>query len=492
MAFNEPAFLFAFLPVALGLYMVLPAVLRNYLLLLASFLFYFLGEPRYLRVMAGTITFNYCAGLWLANAKNSCGRRWILLLALAGNLGVLGWFKYTNFLVENCNHLLGMMGLAQWKIAALAAPLGISFYTFHAISYVLDVYQDKVTAQRNPFVLALYFALFPKMVAGPIIRYGDMAAQLIQRTMTRAGFAWGTRRFIIGLGKKVIIANTLAGPADQIFGSQALHLPGIPADQLTTPLAWLATVCYTLQIYFDFSGYSDMAIGLGGMLGFHFPENFNFPYVAGSVTEFWRRWHISLSNWFRDYVFLPLEMATRHQLRPAWRTALNLMLTMLLCGLWHGASWGFVLWGLYHGLFLALERQRTWTTLTQRPVLRHGYGLLAIMIGWVLFRAETLEQAGMILRSLAGFAPAREAAYSPASYLGSNVWLALLAGLLSCAPWVPLVRAWLARPGGQEMETPGLSPALHLVATAFLLGVLGFSVVLVAGSTYHPFIYFRF
>ena len=492
MAFSEPPFLFVFLPVLLALHALAPAVARNPLLVVASFVFYFLGERWLWQVLPATIAFNYLVGLGLGRTPFAARRQGILLLGLAGNLGVLVGFKYANFLIENCNPLLTKLGLAPWELSPPVVPLGLSFFIFQAVSYLMDVSRGQTAPQRNPVALTLYLALFPKLVAGPIVRYGDIAAELVQRTLSRADFASGARRFIIGLGKKVLLANTLALPVDQIFGAPALGLAGVPLAQLTTPLAWLASLCYTLQIYFDFSGYSDMAIGLGRMLGFHFPENFNFPCVAGSITEFWRRWHISLSTWFRDYVFLPLEMATRHQLPPAWRTPLNLLLTMLLCGLWHGASWGFVLWGLYHGLFLALERQRTWTTLTQRPVLRHGYGLLVILLGWVLFRAGTLEQAGMFLRALAGFAPAREAVYSPTPYLGPDVWLALLAGLLGCTPWVSRIREWLGAGMAQGRERSRIQFALEVVATLGLLGVLGGSILRVAGSTYHPFIYFRF
>ena len=306
----------------------------------------------------------------------------MLGLAIAVNLVVLGVFKYANFFADNVNAVAAAIGAPPLAFPHVLLPIGISFYTFHAISYVVDVYRRDASAQKSPVHAALYLLLFPQLIAGPIIRYRYIADQLEQRVVSLDDFAVGVRRFVIGLGKKVLIANTVAAPADKIFS--------MPLAELTPAHAWLGIVCYTLQIYFDFSGYSDMAIGLGRMFGFHFPENFRWPYVADTVQEFWRRWHISLSSWFRDYLYVPLG---GNRVSPA-RMYANLVTVFFLCGLWHGASWNFVIWGLFHGSFLVVERlglaaaiRRLW-----RP-LRHVYLLLVVMIGWVFFRADTLPSA---------------------------------------------------------------------------------------------------
>jgi alginate O-acetyltransferase complex protein AlgI len=356
-------------------------------------------------------------------------------------------------------------------------PIGISFFTFHAISYVVDVYRGDAIAQKSPVHAALYLLLFPQLIAGPIIRYRDIAGQLARRRATVDDFAIGVRRFVIGLGKKILIANIVAGPADKLFTT--------PAAQLTAGQAWLAIVCYTLQIYFDFSGYSDMAIGLGRMFGFHFPENFRWPYIARSVQEFWRRWHITLSTWFRDYLYVPLGGS---RTTPA-RTYANLVTVFFLCGLWHGASWNFVVWGLFHGAFLVLERlglaaavKRVW-----RP-LQHGYLLIVVMTGWVFFRAETLGEALGFLKALAGLN--RGVTGTPmtvAWFLTPELLLAIAAGILGSAPLGEALSGWRqARPAAAG------SWRWDALITAGLLIVLVASAMQVAAGSYNPFIYFRF
>jgi len=340
---------------------------------------------------------------------------------------------------------------------------------------------------------ALYLLLFPQLIAGPIIRYRDIADQLARRVVSMDDFAYGIRRFVIGLAKKVLIANVVAGPADKIFG--------MPSAELSTGHAWLGLVCYTLQIYFDFSGYSDMAIGLGRIFGFRFPENFRWPYVATSVTTFWRRWHISLSTWFRDYLYIPLG---GNRVNPARRYG-NLVIVFFLCGLWHGASWNFVIWGLWHGSFLVIERvlfnredcearrEQTGSAIsadsavpsgiTAWPVWPHVYTLLVVMIGWVFFRAENLPGALAFLSALAGLTTAAPTPYSVAWYLTPELWLALGAGALGSAPWVPAVAARL------EHTTTWSLPLLN---TAALMALLVLSIMSMAARTYNPFIYFRF
>jgi alginate O-acetyltransferase complex protein AlgI len=361
-------------------------------------------------------------------------------------------------------------------------PIGISFFTFHAISYVVDVYRRDATAQKSPVHAALYLLLFPQLIAGPIIRYRDLADQLARRMVTLEDFAEGVRRFVVGLAKKVLVANVVAGPADKIFG--------MPLAELTPAHAWLGVVCYTIQIYFDFSGYSDMAIGLGRMFGFRFPENFRWPYIASSIQEFWRRWHISLSTWFRDYLYVPLggsRVSTA-------RTYANLVTVFFLCGLWHGASWNFVIWGLYHGVFLVAERvvngpasrmgQRRAAerqSNTVRAIATHAYAVLVVMVGWVFFRADTLPGAIAFLQAMAGHGAHAPTPYTVSYYLTPELWLALGAGVIGSMPWVPA----LAR--RSEDRWPA---SLASVAAIALLLVA--SIMQMAARTYNPFIYFRF
>jgi alginate O-acetyltransferase complex protein AlgI len=324
----------------------------------------------------------------------------------------------------------------------------------------------------------LYLLVFPQLIAGPIVRYRQIAGQLAERRTTLEDFSCGVRRFIVGLGKKMLIANTLAGPADRIFG--------MPAGELTAAHAWLAVICYTLQIYFDFSGYSDMAIGLGRMFGFHFPENFNYPYIAQSVQDFWRRWHMSLSAWFRDYVYIPLggnRTATS-------RMYFNLVLVFFLCGLWHGANWTFVIWGLFHGLFLVIERIGLAERLTRipRPV-RHAYLLGVVMTGWVFFRAETLGSAVAMLGAMAGGAGQIPTAYTPSWFLTPEVTVALVAGVIGATPVMAALSRWRDT---VHAGTPGRAIAWDALATTTLVLVLVGSIAQSAAGTYNPFIYFRF
>ena len=343
MLFPEPAFLFFFLPVLLVLYQASPGFLRNALLTIASLAFYAVGEKLYSAIMFASIFLNWWIGLRVGSATSPNGKRNWLTVGVAGNLALLGFFKYANFLVDNLNDGLSLVGVPEISIGQVHLPIGISFYTFQAMSYLIDVARG-TKPQRSLLNVALFISLFPQLIAGPIVRYGMISGQLTDRLRTSRLFNDGVRRFIVGLAKKTIIANAMALPADRIFG--------LEPQELTTPLVWLGMIAYTLQIYFDFSGYSDMAIGLGRMFGFHFPLNFRYPYAARDITDFWRRWHISLSSWFRDYLYIPLGGNRGSE----WKTYRNLLIVFLLCGLWHGASWLFVAWGLYHGAFLIIER----------------------------------------------------------------------------------------------------------------------------------------
>jgi alginate O-acetyltransferase complex protein AlgI len=485
MVFSAPMFLFLFLPAALAIHAILPSSLRNLFLLAGSLWFYAWGEKGYIVVLVASVALNYGNGLLVEWLQPPRVRGWGIGFAVAVNLALLAYFKYANFLVDNLNPVLFGLHLPQLALGPVHLPLGISFFTFHALSYVIDVYRREVPALRNPIDFALYIAFFPQSIAGPIVRYHDLAAQLVQRTITHAGWTSGASQFIFGLAKKMLIANTLAVPADAIFG--------LPAAALTCSLAWLGAICYTLQIYFDFSGYSDMAIGVARLFGFEFKANFDYPYAARSVTEFWRRWHISLSSWFRDYLYIPLG-GNRHGTP---RTYFNLVAVFFLCGLWHGANWTFVMWGLYHGAFLVLERMGLGERIEGQPSLvRRGYLLLVVLIGWVFFRSATFGSAMAMLRGMAGLADASATTYLAAVYLQPDVVLALIAGIIFAGPTLPWLRQLhrrmtLAAAGrrwlGQSIEA---AAALATVASQALL--LCGSAMLLAANTYNPFIYFRF
>jgi len=416
----------------------------------------------------------------LVDRHRATGRaRRMLTTAVVINLVVLGIFKYANFVADNISSVLTMAGGAPPDWPAVALPIGISFYTFHAISYVVDVYRGDASAQKRPVHAALYLLLFPQLIAGPIIRYRDLAWQLASRVVTLDDFAWGVRRFTIGLAKKVLVANTVAEAADRIFA--------MPAAELTPGHAWLAVSAYTLQIYFDFSGYSDMAVGLGRMFGFVFPENFRWPYAATSIQDFWRRWHITLSAWFRDYLYIPLGGSHAS----SGRTFLNLVTVFFLCGLWHGASWTFVVWGLYHGAFLVIERVAARDARTPGPwrIVRHAYVLLVVMVGWVFFRADSMGHAVSVLAAMAGQPASAPTPFAVAWYLTPPVMLAMGVGVLGSLP----VGDWLQRRVGAAPED-GATRGLPLAAANILLVsvLLGLSFAQIAARTYNPFIYFRF
>jgi alginate O-acetyltransferase complex protein AlgI len=484
MVFSSTVFLFLFLPVVLGVYFLIPGIaLRNLFLLVASLFFYAWGELQFTLIMVGSIALNYCFGLVIEKYHGQRLAKLVLIGAIALNLGVLVYFKYANFLAENLNPLLGNFNVSPIALGKIHLPAGISFFTFHAVSYLVDIQRRTCQAQKSPVKLAVYFDFFPQLIAGPIIRYHDIEAQLSQRTVTLEKFVSGIQRFVIGLGKKMLIANTLGAPADQIFA--------IPNDQLTPGLAWLGVISYTLQIYFDFSGYSDMAIGLGRMFGFEFLENFNYPYISRSIREFWRRWHISLSNWFRDYLYIPLG-GNRGTPFQEYR---NLVIVFFLCGLWHGASWNFIIWGLFHGLFLVLERQSfmRWLDLAWAPI-RHAYALSIVIIGWVFFRAVTLEQAIAFLQAMVGIAGGNGIEYHPGLYLHTEQILTLMVGCVASVPVLVAVQTWIQK----RLDKAEGSSAIALDSSFRLLGLGGLSAIFLvsamkmASSTYNPFIYFRF
>ena len=477
MVFASPIFLFLFLPLTLAAYFAVPRGWRNGVLLVASLVFYAWGEAPYLALVLGSVAFNFIVGGAIGRSDDAARRKRWLVAGVAGNLIVLGIFKYANFAVANVNALAPILAITPLALAAIPLPLGISFFTFHPISNVVDVYKGNAKAEHNLPRFALYILLFPQLIAGPIIRWRDIAGQLPQRAQRMADFAYGVRRFVLGLGKKVLIANTLGAVADRIFA--------LPASELTTPLAWLGLVCYTLQIYFDFSGYSDMAIGLMRMFGFRILENFNYPYISRSIREFWRRWHISLSNWFRDYLYLPLGGNQRGERR----AYANLVIVFLLCGLWHGASWPFVLWGIWHGVFLVVERAGLDHALRRIGPLAHVYTLLAVMGGWVLFRCETLTHAVGYYAALLGHASGHAGRHPLAEYLDPFVAFTLVVAAIFATPvarWIGEIRdRSAAHASGKAVLALGFDVtwlvAAFVLASAFL-----------AAGTYNPFIYFRF
>ncbi|HEX2570505.1 MAG TPA: MBOAT family protein [Polyangia bacterium] len=469
MVFSSPLFLFLFLPLVLAVDAVAPQALRNAFLLLASLAFYAWGEHELVLLLVASILLNWGLGLAVARLERPGLRRLALTAAVLLNIGALVYFKYTSFLAANLDALLLRLHRPPLALAPVHLPIGISFVTFEALSYVIDVYRREVPAQRDPIRVGLYISVFPHLVAGPILRYGDLAAALAHRPRDGRRFASGVERFILGFAKKILIANTVGAVADRVFA--------LPAGELGLGAAWLGAVTYALQIYFDFSGYSDMAIGLGRLVGFELVENFDYPYTATSIQDFWRRWHISLSRWFRDYLYIPLG-GNRHG---PLRTGLHLVLVFLLCGLWHGASWNFVLWGLYHGTFLVLERTGWGRLLERAPTgLRRLYALLVVMVGWVPFRAATLDTTLHFLKGLCGLGnPSGDVAHA-ASLIGTEERLALLLGLVGAAP------VW-RRLGRHLTETRASSSAAAVHVALFLLALS-----YMATSTYNPFIYFRF
>ncbi|MCX6951177.1 MAG: MBOAT family protein [Verrucomicrobia bacterium] len=449
MVFSSVLFLFFFLPLVLAIGLPLQALanrrdgrgwalgLANLWLLVASVVFYAWGEVYLVWVMVASCLLNYAGGFWCAPGRP--GRRAALVAVVTANLALLAWYKYSGLAVEllnRCNAALGHLFGADIRWTAVVLPLGISFYTFHGISYVVDVWRGKVVPCRSLRDFLCYSTLFPQLVAGPIVRYSEVGEQFSQRRVGWDDLAEGARRFIAGLGKKVLIANQVAPLADAIFA--------LPEGGRSAAAAWVGVTAYALQIFFDFSGYSDMAVGLGRMFGFRFPENFDHPYVAGSMRDFWRRWHMTLSRFFRDYLYIPLG-GNRHG---AVRTAVNLLAVFALCGLWHGASWNFLAWGLFHGVFLATERvlepvtERTPGWL--RP-LGHVYTLVAVLLSWVIFRCDTWAQTLGYFRSMAGTTASGGFTTIPAHVVTTGVLYALGAGLVLCTPVWPALRARFAR-----------------------------------------------
>ncbi len=471
MVFSSLNFMYLFLPICLLLYFILHGIkARNYLLLVMSLLFYAWGEPKWIILMIVTTLIDYGAGLLVDQYRGQKLAKWALAGSVVITLSFLAVFKYLGFFNQNLNQIFG----AELPTQIFNLPIGISFYTFQAITYVVDVYRGKAQVQRSYANLLLYVALFPQLIAGPIVRYTDIAAQLENREMTLPGFSKGITRFVTGLGKKVLLAN--------IAGQVATSLIGGDLSKASVLGAWLGIFAYTFQIYFDFSGYSDMAIGLGHMFGFTYVENFNYPYISKSITEFWRRWHISLSTFFRDYVYIPLGGNRRHQLR-------NMFIVWALTGLWHGASWNFVLWGLYYFVFLAIEKLFLGQLLEKLPaVVGHAYALFIIVVGWVFFYFDDVSRLGQMLKLMFGFSG--QAGVLPTdTVLLKNHLVFFLVAIIACIPVSKLVKALLirfSRKGSVQESLAGAAGILYDVALLF------FSTAALVGASYNPFLYFRF
>jgi len=495
MSFNTPVFLFFFLPVTFLLFALLKPKTRGYFLFLASLIFYAWGEGLYLLILICSWLGNYMFGLLIgAYRGKKSGRGWFAL-ALIFNLGMLALFKYSPLLVTGLNIILRQLGLGPLAVVPAHLPLGISFFTFQAISYLIDVQRGLKPPEKNPIYVGLAIALFPQIGAGPIIRYHRIADQFREISFDPAKMNYGAKRFIIGLGKKVLLASSLVRVADSVFA--------IPAPQLTAGVCWLGLVCYTLQIYFDFSGYSDMAIGLGSMLGLNYPENFSYPYAARSMREFWTRWHISLTTFLRDYVFLPVSYAISRNMHRShwlgiraetWIYNCGMITTMALCGLWHGSHHTFLIWGLFHGVMLSVEHAflRRWLKKIWPP-LANLWTLLLVMLGWVLFRSDSLSHAMQFFKGLAGLGTGDGRAYYAALYLDNRVLLALAAAIIGVWP----VKRLFAREGegansGRLRPNGHWGELIRFTGRALLFALFLVSLMVMVGDKYSPFLYVRF
>ncbi len=467
MLFSSIPFLFYFLPCVLILYLIAPKCLKNTVLLLSSLVFYAWGEPRYVIWMLLAITLGYIFGLLIERFKEKKRiSKLFMILSVASSLAMLGYFKYVDFFIGNFNAITGL----SVPLLKIALPIGISFYTFQILSYTVDVYRGNVAAQKNPIDLAAYVALFPQLIAGPIVRYSDVAEQLKSRTHTLEKTALGARRFMIGLGKKILIANILGELCDTFRAS----------DDKSVLFFWLYAVAYSLHIYFDFSGYSDMAIGLGKLFGFDFLENFNYPYISASITEFWRRWHMSLGSWFRDYVYIPLGGNRVSRLRHLF----NIFVVWMLTGFWHGAAWNFIVWGLFFAVLLMVEKLWLLKYLKKSRVISHIYVVVLIIISFVIFDASSMGQAFSYIGSMFG-AGGYPLVSTEFLYYFRSYGVVLILGIIGATP---LPKKLWNRIAATNIGSNIMTFAEPIALSALLLCC---SAYLVDGS-YNPFLYFRF
>ena len=466
MVFSSQIFLFAFLPFTLLFYYLSPIKLRNYVLLLVSLFFYSWGGINFLPILLTSILINYIFGLLVSKFKNRLRlNKLILFIGIILNLSILFYFKYYDFTISTANTIFSL----SLPLKNIVLPIGISFFTFQGMSYVIDVYRDPKTVNKNIFSIALYISLFPQLIAGPIVKYKDIDAQIRTRKETLKDFSYGIERFIIGLAKKVIIADVIAETIPWIIPYST--------NSIDTPTAWLGIICYTLQIFFDFSGYSDMAIGLGHMFGFKFMKNFNYPYISKSVTEFWRRWHISLSTWFKEYLYIPLGG------NRTGKTYRNLLIVFFVTGLWHGASWNFIIWGLWHGLFLIIERiisGKDWYKKTP-TLIKWAVTMLIVIIGWVFFSFPYLDLALDYLAVMFGFVNNNMVTFSVAYFLNFKMIVWLVVAICLSTPFIPSI-----------LKKFNSNKYFEIIKTIFLAILLITCILFIVNSTYSPFIYFQF
>ena len=464
MVFSSFSFIFVFLPIVLAMYYLVKDKYKNICICIASLIFYAWGEPKNIILMLLSVIINYFLAIQIGKVEGT-KKKILLIIDIIVNIAIIGFFKYANFIINNINAILN----TNIRNVQVALPIGISFYTFQILSYVIDVYRGNVKVQKSIIKLCTYIALFPQLIAGPIVRYEDIEKQLDEREENFEKFMDGLRRFVYGLGKKVLIANNMALIAVTIYDTNPTY---------GTVMLWLAAISYTLQIYFDFSGYSDMAIGLGKMFGFEFMENFNYPYIAKSITDFWRRWHISLSTWFKDYVYIPLGGNRVSKLK----LIRNIFAVWFLTGLWHGANWNFIIWGLYYGVLLVIEKNIFNKYLNKIPsFFQHIYTLLLVIIGWVIFRTENLSQILIILRNMFIYNPSNIVEYI------LEMWNVKV-GLLFIIPGIILATPVFTKKINQNINKTGV----YVFNNILVISVLILSMVQLLIQTYNPFIYFNF
>ena len=465
MLFSSISFLYYFLPCVLIIYFCTPKKFKNIILLLSSLLFYFYGEPVYILVMIGSIISGYIHGLLINKYKKY--KKIFLITSITISLGLLILFKYSNFIIDNINSIFN----AKFALLNLALPIGISFYTFQILSYVIDVYNEKVAVQKSIIKLATYVSLFPQLIAGPIVRYSDIEKELSNRTHSFENMALGIRRFVIGLAKKILIANQL-GEISNIF---------LQTDETSVIFYWMYGIAFCLQIYFDFSAYSDMAIGLGKMFGFHFLENFNYPYISKSITEFWRRWHISLSTWFRDYVYIPLGGNRVGKLK----LLRNIFVVWCLTGIWHGANWTFIIWGLMFGILLIIEKIFLLKALDKIPkIFRHIYVLFVVMISFIIFNATDIRQAIYQIKGLFGINGETIINSYTLYYLKSYLVIFIIAIIGS----TPLLKNIIEK----LKQKSKINKIINLFEPIAIMALLLISTAYLVDNSYNPFLYFRF
>ncbi len=496
MEFSSLIFMFLFLPVFLFLFFILKPQARHSFLLIVSLVFYYWGDSSSFILLLLSIAVNYILGHWIDRITSNGVKRVVFYLAITFNLGLLLYYKYFDFILTNLNNSPHVTNHHD----PIHLPLGISFFTFQALSAIIDIYRKTITMDKNPIHFGLYMAFFPKLVNGPITPYHNLSNQIAtNKNITTDDLIYGFQRLIIGLGKKIIISDTLAKTANAIFT--------IPATEQTAALAWLGIVCFTLQIYFDFSGYTDMAIGIARLMGFTLGENFNYPYMATSIKEFWRRWHISLTTWLRDYLFLPIAYAVSRKIKAPRFLGIKAencayfsgaVITFFICGLWHGANWTFIVWGTYYGLLLVIEHAGLGKKMRRKwPVpVQWFYCQLLVMVGWVFFRSPNLAYAFQYLKAMAGFSTAPGMRHYVALHLNAEVLIFIMIGLIGMTPLFPKIRQSLhahqQHPDLDKTQRFFLFPVANLVYQFYLTIVLFICTMMMAGGTFNPFLYFGF